>query len=154
MKRRHFRIIDHLLKFNFWGATVTEIDKEEYLRYQSVGGKEPKNNPLVDCQKWKEFTLANMIEEAFEWWIDNAGWIYPFFHSLISDGSEIYYNDKGKRIINYEKSKDPIMTKAMIKIIEGIEEKGMLDFYLSHTATKIDDVKLNKMLNKKYGYIN
>jgi hypothetical protein len=143
-------LIEHLLRFNRnWTITVEHI--HEYLNYQSIGGEEPKNNPLLDCQKWKEWTITQMVEEAFEWWCANAGWAIPLIRSVECDGGEVVSDESGKFIIKSEKANDPIMVKAIGKLITGIEERGMLEFYMKHAAYDGNEEKLLRQLKTKYG---
>lgn len=151
MKRRHLKIVNHLLKFNF-ASVVTEQDKEEYIQYQSNGGVISNENPLLDCQKWKEWTITQLIEESFEWYIHNAGWIYPLLHVIETEGGIIEFKE-GKRIVDYKNSKDSITIKAIIKIIDKIEEKGMLDFYLSHPGVDNEETKVKAKLQMKFNNI-
>ncbi len=148
--RKHRRLIEHLLKFNHH-EPVTDEHIREYLDYQSKGGKRPADNPLLDCQRWKEWTLAQMVDEAFEFWCDNAGWAIPLINSIRSDGGIIEYDKHSKMRITVSKAKDPIMTKAISKILTGIQKKGMLEFYLDHPATNITRSRLLQTLKYKFG---
>ena len=132
--KRQERLIKDLLKYSNSGRIVTELEIDEYLSFQTNGGQISGNNILLDCQKWKEWTITSLIEEVFEWWCDNAGWIYPLNH-----------------ILHTEKDKKSVNVKAVTKIIKNIETVGVLEFYLGHEGTNKDPVYLNKMLDRKYG---
>lgn len=148
--RKHRKLIEHLLKFNH-REPVTDEHIREYFDYQSRGGKISLDNPMLDCQKWKEWTLTQMVDEAFEFWCDNAGWAIPLVYSIKSDGGLIEYDEHGKMTVNVSRAEDPIMTKAIGKILTGIQEKGMLEFYLEHPATNKDESRLLRMLKHKFG---
>jgi hypothetical protein len=135
VKRKHKQIIEHLLRF--YPCTPTEQQMQEYIDYQSTGKKISKDNPLLDCQKWKEWVIASLIEEAYDWWTWEAGWIYPLAHTITSSGGTIYYDITTRKFqIGIENAEDPIMLKAVKKIVEGIEEKGMYEYYTTHPSNK------------------
>lgn len=150
MKLKHKRLIEHLLQFEH-REPITEEHRREYIQHQSEGTPISKDNPLMDCQRWKEWVLTANVEEAFEWWCANAGWAIPLISSITLDGGKIDYTEDGKFKVIHEHARDPIMVKALGKILTGIESVGMMEFYMKHPATNKDEARLLRMLKTKYG---
>jgi len=123
---------------------ATEQQTKEYMLYQEKGGVIDKSNPLFQAQRWKEHTLTSLIEEAFEYWCDNAGWIYPLLHHIECDGGKL---DHDFNLV--KEGKNPVIAKAVAKIIRKINSLGMMNFYLRHP--KADKKRVPRMLELKYG---
>ena len=149
MKLKHKKLIEHLLQFEH-KKSVTDEHKREYIQHQSNGSPISKDNPLKDCQRWKEWVLTAMVEEAFEWWCANSGWATPLISSMAHEGGRMGYTKDGKFKIIYENANDPIMAKAIGKILTRIEESGMMEFYMKHPATNKDETRMLRMLKVQH----
>jgi hypothetical protein len=73
--------------------------------------------PLIWCQKCKEITLQQLVDEMSEWWSKGWGWMYPLQSTL-------------------ETTTERLMKVALLRIRERIQREGFLSFFLRYPGIK------------------
>ena len=104
-----------------WELTDDRVDW--FLRFQEKGRKvlTPEQllqiEPLIWCQKCKEITLQQLVDEMSEWWSKGWGWIYPLQSTL-------------------ETTHERLMKLALLRIHRRIRNEGFLSFFLRYPGLK------------------
>lgn len=104
-----------------WKLTDEKIDW--FLQFQEKGRRSltPEQTreiePLVWCQKCKEITLQQLVDEMSEWWSKGWGWMYPLQSTL-------------------DTTTERLMRVALLRILRRIRREGFLAFFLRYPGIK------------------
>lgn len=120
---KEWRLIRHFLTFSdhhrYPNWEVTEEQARWFLQLQEKGRKSlnpaqmREIEPLVWCQKCKEITLQQLVDEMSEWWCKGWGWMYPMQATL-------------------DTTKDRLMKVALLRIRNRIQKEGFLSFLIRY----------------------
>jgi len=108
-------------RYPHWHLTDEKV--EWFLRFQEKGRTSltPEQTreiePLIWCQKCKEITLQQLVDETSEWWSKGWGWIHPIQSTLDS-------------------TTERLMKVALLRILWRIRQEGFLSFFLRYPGIK------------------
>jgi hypothetical protein len=118
---RHFLTFFDRHRYPEWKLTDEKVGW--FLQLQEKGRKSlsPEQmreiEPLIWCQKCKEISLQQLVDEMSEWWSKGWGWMYPLQSTL-------------------DTTTDRLMKVALLRIRNRIQKEGFLSFFLRYPGIK------------------